>query len=416
MAKGFKGCCCCMLRCGFCSTIVLAVTLAALFFLPFAPVLACFLVTGRWDSTPDMFTLETFRKISPAEMKQVSGATRFARPEMYFQDGFELTDEQKQQYSADGYVILRNVLPASTVEDLLKEMSEFLAYPAEVAEGNIWMINDAMFDFCKFSPLGYIASQLLGGSVTHLMRAWYHLKKPGMGPLFPTPHYDGIECEDGYPPAHLPKRTMVKFYVSLYDQMEAFWILNQTSWETLMSLGNQTELKMFKEGTLPAFPLHIFSDVGHEKAGKLMTEWRIEPILNRGDIIVHSPCIFHMSPLTTKGKMTGFVGPSYAASDTHYVGRVGKRQCDSGLDPMQYSQANVSKAPAMDSVPKPECYPKVFPVDRSIVESHAAFRYDYEFFETLVSWQHNNWRYVLMESVKRMAGSPDEVKKEKEEL
>ncbi|CAE8702778.1 unnamed protein product, partial [Polarella glacialis] len=395
--------CCCK------STCLLMFGCLVTFWLPFAPAVLGLLLTGRWDTTPDPFTIESFGRISPSETQQVSGATNFARPERYFPEGVKLTDEQKAQYAKEGYVILRGALPAATVEHLLTDIVDYLGHPTETAESNGWMISDALFDFYTFGPLGSIASQLMDDSVTHLVRSWHHLKKPAMVPRITIPHYDGIECEDGYPPARFPKRTKVKFYVPLYNKMAAMWMLNETSWEALLELtGNETKIRDFKEGTMPGFPYEVFGEAGWEKAGKLMTERRLEPWLDRGDVIVHSPCLLHMSAPKVGNTPMGFLGPSFGSSDSRYLGRIGNRQCDSGLDPMQ----DLSTAPSIDQVPNPECFPVVYPLDpaRGIVKQHAKFR-NGRFFD-YIQGQMWSWQYVGSALKSAAFGQPEQPKKE----
>lgn len=396
----------CLRRCCF-KSLLLVIALLCCSLLPSAPQLAGFLVTGSLETTPDVLTLETWRRLFPMEMKQVLGSTKFARPEMYLPEGVTLTDTEKQQYYEEGYAILRGAIRPGTVEALRNELVDSFGYPGDAFEGNAWMIHDSLLDFFVYSPLGSIASQLMGDNDTHLIRSWHHVRKPGMAPKFVRPHYDGIECEDGYPPARLPKRTKVKFYVALFDKMAAMHFLNQSSFENMLNVsakktGDDGVIKAFGEGTLPDFPFQAVGALGME-ALELIGRDKLSPILNMGDVIVHSPCLLHRSAPSDRRARNGFLGPAYGSADGHYAGLLvsGNRQCDSGFDPA----LGLAAAPRIDSVPNKDCFPKVYPLaaSRGTLETKVHFRPE----SAIGKYVHNQkwaWGYVGLELRAKMFG------------
>jgi len=308
-----------------------------------------------------------------ARPRVMLGTTSFSKKSLYFSGTRKLRKQHLTEYFAQGYLILRDLLPPETVIVVRKHLN----LSCRVGEGrtNPWMQNRALLDFMYFGPFGEIASQLFGGADAHLLRStsYAQVEQPG-GEDKPTPeyHFDWAENGGRFTPASFTKQSLIKFYVALYDNMPAMWIINQTSLERWLkglphSLGEDPIhlYHMYRNGILPpptdTCDEHVCKSFVPAIPKPLFDDLAIKAKLRLGDVIVHATTILHRSAGHSKlGRKRGVLTLTYARPDTVYYGFKGmtynSHECDSGL-----RDSHIGHRPSISEVPHSDCFPRVYP-------------------------------------------------------
>lgn len=350
-----------------------------------------------WLRAGDRCGASSLYKVSLAEGVRLQyeprlGSTPFANESLYRSlDNLSFTAEDHAAFAAEGYLVLKNLLPPETLTALREAL---LAEFGSSDHGhNGWLSSGALLDFLTFGPFGRVASELLGGGPAHLLYSVHHFRQAGMVRNTPTLHYDTIECEDGVLSAQQAERSGIKFYVPLYDKRPAMWFVNQSATERMLhGWGNDSLVSRFLAGELPH--LWQWDFVKPDVLQQVAEAWR-KPVLDLGDVIVHTPCIFHRSAEESGGVAKALVLPTYASPKMRYAGRFNfeRRQCESGVDPA----TAIGAAPPVEEVPNPGCYPRVFPVEaaraRVGAPSRAAFRGNELFYPA--QWYWERWRTAV---------------------
>lgn len=273
-----------------------------------SPGWVALLLHGTQLHLPGQEWIDHWAKAGSYERKRQLGRTRFADAASYHH--FKLPDGSRQLYEQEGYVVLRGLLPKSTVAALRKELFERYSFEQEK---NAQYDSDALLDFLVSSPLGEVAAQLLGASQVHLIRNVLHFR-PTLVKFkrVPTYHFDWLECEEELPTEGAPFTgpSPIKFNVALYDEMPGLWLLNRSTLGSLMEQANLSGLKASRAGLEP------LGDVA-----QLADSVALQPVLNMGDVVAHSAALAHRSPDAGLGSTLGFVSPSYAASSSRCLGR-----------------------------------------------------------------------------------------------
>lgn len=335
------------------------------------------------------------------------GATSFASKASYrHARSVVLSESARTAYYNEGYLILRNLLPVQTVTAIREALLSTFGTAYEPYDTNAWMTSDALLDLYIYGPFGQIASQLFGGGRAHLYRSVHHFRGDGWSPV-PVPHFDDVDCEDGilggFPPASLPKRSRIKFWVGLDAHVPGMHFLNQSMQLEALRLmaDNTTHGERLVELYLAGRFKEVISDMYMrlflvQKWPNFFDDRMLTPRMNLGDAIVHTPCLFHKSPTLRGRGVTGFLAPSYAAPDSRYLGALtalpslDNRECDSGMPLSTHADAILEVA----VVPRPECFPQAFPrpAFRGVTELRLPFRYGGNPIGTYFHSQGHAWR------------------------
>eukprot|EP00747_Dinoflagellata_sp_TGD_P021955 gnl/TRDRNA2_/TRDRNA2_128806_c0_seq1.p1 gnl/TRDRNA2_/TRDRNA2_128806_c0~~gnl/TRDRNA2_/TRDRNA2_128806_c0_seq1.p1 ORF type:complete len:454 (-),score=24.85 gnl/TRDRNA2_/TRDRNA2_128806_c0_seq1:30-1391(-) len=393
----------CWVLFGFAARLIVAICCGAVVFHKL-PVVVAKIRLGSADAVPTPPSWQLLRQ-SDYHQRRVLGRSRFARQSSYYADHLRLSEHEKAAYLSEGYLILRGLLPEKTVDALKNEILEAFGTVGDPYTWNAWLENDGLLDFFTFGPCAVVASQLFGGSAVHLLQSYHHFHGGAVGKSRRF-SYDVAVCEDGYPPASATARTKLKFYIPLYAD-KSLRFVNQSATEALLSEallfdGNASSAVAFRFGKLPS--LHEMTRSFDQARLDRESFW---PRLEVGDAIVHSPCLLvrttgAVAARRGGGRPRAFVAPSYGPPDSKYLGsEVSFRQCDSGINRASVTLAN---APPIKDVPRPHCYPRVFPPPDPDVRylhfrrgsGHGPFR-----------WYLASWRSGLLFAASGAAGSAD---------
>eukprot|EP00931_Biecheleriopsis_adriatica_P009111 TRINITY_DN110219_c0_g1_i1.p1 TRINITY_DN110219_c0_g1~~TRINITY_DN110219_c0_g1_i1.p1 ORF type:complete len:398 (-),score=40.44 TRINITY_DN110219_c0_g1_i1:13-1170(-) len=317
------------------------------------------------------------------------GESRFARRQSYHAEGKELLSRaQRSGYFRHGYLLLRGLVPTVTAASLREEIlrTHFHDTVQDPYAMNAWMESDRLLDFLIFGPFGKVAAELFAGKGkggVHLLRSSHRFEQRQ-----PTSaadwHYDWAECEDGFPPASDVRRSFVKFYIALYNDMPAMWFVNQTALEALIA-GLRSDgpalRSAFRKGLLhPPQGLcdnvHAMPCTSSDVPTLDRTDLErvsLKPVLQVGDVIVHSTTVVHRPPIVASKVRRGFLTAAYGPSDARFSGRHdmaagNRRLCDTGVPIYR------SRLPTLSSVPRPNCFPRVYPPPLAKADVNLNFR------------------------------------------
>jgi len=278
------------------------------------------------------------------EQTRKIGLSMFADRDKY--KTITLSEEQKRMYFEDGTLMLRNVFPP----DLLVQLRKHLYDDVGGLQIWPWSINgyldiDELLDFYLFSNLGDIASQLAGEEVT-LWSDFRYFRAPGQ--RITGDHYDGGECEGEagmLPPSHM-NTSRVRFWITLDDHVPGPSMLQTSTLRKYMTDEQRSEFESGHGG------VKLFLDL-LEKHGETMKEEPFAPQdIRLGDVVLHSPCLWHRSPLTNGTRVVGFLAPTYQPeSSRFYVApfaspEKARRNCAAGLQPGDSMAGNNCFMPA----------------------------------------------------------------------
>ena len=296
------------------------------------------------------------------------GMSMFARTGVFYDSGPKiLTEDQRQVYLKDGYLILRNLLPKSTVEALRAELARLPSLGIHGPNNvNMWISSNEFLDFLLFGPLGQIASELYEDK-SYLIRATHTLDAT----LETLYHADGGEGRcDVMHPANDTRNSRVKFFVSLYNDMPGPVLVGQSTLEATMQSWpepvNHLALLSFRAGLLP-YPRprcgggpcdqsSWFPAVPEEELDRLATK----PVLNIGDVLVHATALLHRSPKMRK--KTGLVTAAFARPG------LARRELPLNDKICNWKRQNGSAIWRADEYP--ECLPRAFPFPHNLRGKH----------------------------------------------
>lgn len=294
------------------------------------------------------------------------GMSMFARTGVFYDSGPKiLTEDQRQVYFKDGYLILRNLLPKSTVEALRAELARLPSLGIHGPNNiNMWISSNEFLDFLLFGPFGQIASELYEDK-SYLIRA-AHTLDATLETLY---HADGGEGRiDVMHPANDTRNSRVKFFVSLYNDMPGPVLVGQSTLEATMQSWpepvNHLALLSFRGSLLPYPRPHCgqcdqsswFPAVPEEELDRLATK----TVLNMGDVLVHATALLHRSPKMRK--KTGLVTAAFARP-----GLAG-RELPRNDKTCNWKRQNGSAIWRADEYP--ECLPRAFPFPHNLRGKH----------------------------------------------
>jgi len=191
------------------------------------------------------------------------------------------------------------------------------------------MMVDAVIDLYLFSNLPSIAAQIFGSpdsdctehvkgetvrAAAHLYSD-FHYFRPATGATINPAHTDYKECQ-GILPANHTKTSRLRMWITLDDDVESPPMINQSYF---LSFATEEELKYFWAGE--------YLGIKAEDAVNEWTESRGMPSsrksghfisikgLNRGDIVLHTPCLVHKSP-SPPGRHVAFLCVTYAPAES----------------------------------------------------------------------------------------------------
>ncbi|CAE8613057.1 unnamed protein product [Polarella glacialis] len=365
---------CCLLACGGLASLLVH-----------GPELLAGLIYGSTKHIPArVHYLDSLLKPANFKRRRWLGATRFAEPSSYHAEGEKikvLPEGSRASYLAEGYLVLRGLIPPETVLALREELFQNYSFDLEK---NSHFESDALLDFLAFSPFGQVAAELLGTESVHLLRSVLHFRPTSLAfKRVGNFHFDWLECDHDLPAVAagfldsdaLAETAPIKFNLALYDDMPALWLLNRSTLGALVNV-NMTDASFGDQSPdakgqqrLPAGPEGLPFWVSQEAADAVA----VRPRLRLGDVVVHSPALAHRSPDAPLGELIGFLSPSYAAPASQCLGRyASNRECD--WEAEQRRQERNADAEGSHEAEKPGsarqetllgdvpgCFPQVYP-------------------------------------------------------
>lgn len=282
----------------------------------------------------------------------------------------KLSTKNLEAYFAEGFLLLKGFLAPGLVA-ALRELLLHRFVPPVMA--NTWIESDALFDFLVFGPFGKVASQLLNSTTTHLLCSNLHFRDPETK-LVPEYHYDNGDCLTGFPPARHTRRTLVKFWIPLYDGMPSMWFVNQSSFEAhLLQASDEHALREFHAGRLPPPSDQCHPEHRHFQKFGSCPSWvppmpqqkadhlSMKPTMRLGDVLVHSTTLMHRSSERHNDDVTGWLSVMYGAKTSRWIGDCMKRlNCDPGMD---FRSLQVPPR-VQEVVAVSPCFPVAFPKPR----------------------------------------------------
>eukprot|EP00747_Dinoflagellata_sp_TGD_P031903 gnl/TRDRNA2_/TRDRNA2_135618_c0_seq2.p1 gnl/TRDRNA2_/TRDRNA2_135618_c0~~gnl/TRDRNA2_/TRDRNA2_135618_c0_seq2.p1 ORF type:complete len:417 (+),score=60.61 gnl/TRDRNA2_/TRDRNA2_135618_c0_seq2:104-1354(+) len=298
------------------------------------------------------------------------GRTQLGDPAVY--DKVELTEADRTFYHENGYLLLKGAMKREIVTALRDMLTKELGVGIITGTWDqyLYMDSDALLDFYLYGPMGKIAAQLIHGiksppkdAETLLWSDFANFIAPGE--IYAPFHYDGQEC-NGMQPAN---RSKIRFWITLDDDVPAPPFVNQTTWADILEPhervqyfnGESTRWQI--EEVEKMFGISCGPDVAPGYCLQSVKYWndinQAERMslrgLNRGDMLVFNPCLFHTSPKREGDRILGFACPTYSHPDDpvhllqeEKLNSAPWRFCNSGLK-------------LGDSVVGNNCYQKAYP-------------------------------------------------------
>jgi len=145
-------------------------------------------------------------------------------------------------------------------------------------------------------------------------------------------HFDGGECENWLLPANFTARARLRAWVTLDDDAPGPELIPQSGLRPF--LGDKWQAYLSGElGRGPA-DLQLLTNPEFWRPFKeALKDGRTYPRARLGDVLLHSPCLMHRSPVSSGERSLGFLCPTYqpAGSRIYQFPMGARRQCKSGL-------------------------------------------------------------------------------------
>jgi len=277
----------------------------------------------------------------------------------------ELTAEEKRHYYEHGWVHLKGVLPPALLRGLRASLLQELGAAIWPWSINAFMSHDGLFDFLLYSPLGHLASQLFGGEA-YLFSDFLYFRHAGQ--LITPIHVDSGECENPMAPANITATSRLRTWVTLDDDVPAPVLLDQSVWKEL--LRGEADRAAYWRGEYAGKGFHeLFVERYGTWANPELVEHIVAPQnVSLGDVLLHSPCLLHMSPVSDSDRLLGFLCPTFQPADARrfvypYASpEQARRNCRNDLGHRELTVGH-------------DCFPRVYPHSDHLRHKDMQFQY-----------------------------------------
>lgn len=378
-------CCCC--RWVFAIVALLVLT----FHLPAAVQLCCF---GFIDRTTLPWDLPTLVVTKGSPQVRTLGNTAAGDP-LAYKEVF-LTEDQRAHYFRYGYTLVRNAVDPAILSSIRADLWNEVGPSSWPWAHSSFMTVDAVLDFYIFSNLPSLASQIFrspesdtaGDPTTHLWSDFHYFRDARGGRIIDY-HYDGMECE-GTLPANHTSTSRLRVWVTLDDDALAPLLINQSF---LISSFNETELEWFwsgrGRGVGPTDAIEHLRRLGRFPAAADKGTWTRLPRLQRGDLLLHSPCLVHASP-PPFGRHAAFLCATYAPAASRVW-----HEANAGA-PFRSCKRSRPQGEEIRGIGDP-CLPQVYPRDPAL-RNETKLRFEavnYTATKALLAWLRYRWYRIV---------------------
>eukprot|EP00747_Dinoflagellata_sp_TGD_P170331 gnl/TRDRNA2_/TRDRNA2_201628_c0_seq1.p1 gnl/TRDRNA2_/TRDRNA2_201628_c0~~gnl/TRDRNA2_/TRDRNA2_201628_c0_seq1.p1 ORF type:complete len:374 (+),score=13.31 gnl/TRDRNA2_/TRDRNA2_201628_c0_seq1:65-1186(+) len=227
-----------------------------------------------------------------------------------------LSEDQLSVYFREGYAVVRQAFTAELIGALQEAIVANRGW-----SNNIWDFwyafdDPALLDFYTYSSLGSMVSQILRSphaetageeSTVYLTWNFVHTRFPEQ--YLTPPHIDVEACESPMLPANRTRGVQPRIWIPLEDGISGPRILTQSN---IINNGYVDEAK-FWQGELDFFAtiLPMFDNLNKGNIGLTETGR-----FRKGDVLIHSPCIFHSSPPFHDGPRALVLFPTFATGSS----------------------------------------------------------------------------------------------------
>mmetsp|Transcript_55224 Transcript_55224/g.131641 ORF Transcript_55224/g.131641 Transcript_55224/m.131641 type:complete len:413 (-) Transcript_55224:163-1401(-) len=337
---------CCSLRCSACGGLFLV--LAYYITLPFIPGILLWTQLGYIPATVWPTNLPRLLYYHGPLQQRHLGMSEFADKSKY--KTISLSEDEKQKYKEDGVIVMRDVLPPellTRLRTLLYEDGGATIWPWSI---NGYLSHDELLDFYLFSNLGDIVTQLSGEEVT-LWSDFRYFRAPGE--VITPEHYDADECEGeaGMLPPDFFNMSRVRIWVSLDDDAPGPPMMPTSVFRSDFTEEQLAEFNAGRFGDPAAGGDALFTELASKHRDRWMQNM-VFPHVRLGDVIVHSPCLWHQSPVIEGKRVVGFLAPTYQPASSRFFSNPrasperARRRCLSGLKPGDRMDNNTCFLPA----------------------------------------------------------------------